>query len=100
MSPGAGEQTETIPGTSVKNTLIGKSVHNENDEKVGDVTDVILDSNGQATHVVVGAGGFLGMGQHDVAIPFDEIQRGEDQLTLSGYTKDQLKELPKVEVTE
>ena len=99
MSPDTSQPTETISGWSVNN-LIGQSVHNENDEKVGDITDVILTPDGNATHVVVGAGGFLGMGQHDVAIPFDEIQRNDDRLTLSGYTKDQLKALPKVELAE
>lgn len=99
-APAAGEPTETVSGWSVKDKVIGQSVYNENDEKVGDVTDLILTSDGSATHMIVGAGGFLGMGQHDVAIPFDEIQRGEDRLTLSGYTKDQLKALPRVELAE
>lgn len=99
VAPGTAEPTETISGWSVNN-IIGQSVYNENDEKVGDVTNVILGSDGAATHMVVGAGGFLGMGQHDVAIPFDEIQRGDDRFTLSGYTKDELKALPRVEIAE
>lgn len=100
LSPDSADPTETISGWSVKNSIMGQSVYNENDEKVGDVTDVVLGQDGSATHFVVGAGGFLGLGQHDVAIPFDEIQRGDDRLTLSGYTKDQLKNLPKVELIE
>lgn len=100
MAGDQGDATETISGWSVKNSVMGESVYNENDEKVGDVTDIVITSNGEVTHIVVGAGGFLGMGQHDVAIPFDELQRGEDRLTLSGYTKDQLKNLPKVDVAE
>lgn len=94
------DQKERITGWSVKDKIIGKSVHNENDEKVGDVTDVVLSSDGKAAYFVVGAGGFLGMGKHDVAIPFDEIQRSDDKLRLSGYTKDQLKALPEVKVAE
>src|SRR5690625_711575 len=100
MDGDTGDETETIRGWSVKNSVMGESVYNENDEKVGDVTDVVINSSGDVTHIIVGAGGFLGMGQHDVAIPFDELQRGEDRLTLSGYTKDQLKNLPKVDLTE
>lgn len=99
-SSDTGDQTETIRGLSVKNSVIGESVYNENDEKVGDVTDVVMTPSGEVTHVIVGAGGFLGMGQHDVAIPFKEIKRGDDRLTLSGYTKDQLKNLPKVDLAE
>lgn len=100
LEPDAGDTTETITGWSVKNSVIGQSVYNENDEKVGDVTDVVIESGGNVTHIVVGAGGFLGMGQHDVAVPFNEIQRGSDRMTLSGYTKDQLKALPRVELAE
>lgn len=98
--PDTGQGTETLRGWSVKNSVMGESIYNENDEKVGDVNDVVLTSDGQVTHLIVGAGGFLGMGQHDVAIPFDEVQRGADRLTLSGYTKDQLKALPRVELAE
>lgn len=90
--------TETVRGWSVKSKIMGESVYNESDEKIGDVTDVVLTSDGQAVYFVIGAGGFLGMGQHDVAIPFKEIQRNNDRLVLPGYTKDQLKALPKVEL--
>lgn len=98
--PETSKATETVRGWSVKDKILGESVYNENDEKIGDVTDVVLTPNGQASHFVIGAGGFLGMGKHDVAIPFNEIQRSEDRLTLRGYTKDQLKALPKVELAE
>lgn len=50
---------------------MGKNVRNEQDDKVGDIRNLILNQKGQATHYVVGAGGFLGMGEHDTAIPFD-----------------------------
>ncbi|TKR53234.1 PRC-barrel domain containing protein, partial [Allopusillimonas ginsengisoli] len=68
------------------------------DEKVGDISDVVLTTDGQAAYFVVGAGGFLGMGEHDVAIPYEKIQQNGDKLVLPGFTKDQLKALPKVEV--
>ena len=94
------DTTQAISGWSVKEKIIGKDVHNENDEKVGEITDVILANDGKAVYYVIGAGGFLGMGSHDVAIPFDKVQQGDDKLTLTGYTKDQLKALPKVEVAK
>lgn len=94
----AGNQKEMVSGWSVKDTVMGKNVHNENDDKVGDIRDVILNQDGQATYYVIGAGGFLGLGEHDVAIPYDKVQRSNDKFMLMGYTKDQLKDLPKVEV--
>lgn len=79
---------------------MGKAVHNEKDEKIGDINDVVLASDGKAAYFIVGAGGFLGMGERSVAIPFEEIKQTGDKLVLSGYTKDQLKALPKVEVAK
>lgn len=94
------EPRETISGLSAKSHFIGKSVYNEADEKVGDINDVILSQDGKATHLIVGAGGFLGMGEHNVAIPFDKISGGSEKLMLQGYTKEQLKELPKYELMQ
>ncbi|NGM88698.1 PRC-barrel domain containing protein [Parapusillimonas sp. SGNA-6] len=93
-------KTEAITGWSVKKKIMGKAVYNEKNEKVGDVNDVVLASDGKAAYFLVGAGGFLGMGEHDVAIPFQEITQMDDKLILQGYTKEQLKALPKVQVAD
>ena len=87
-----------VNGWSVENEVLGVSVYNEQDEKVGDIQDVILNTDGTATHYVVGVGGFLGMGEHDVALPFKDLHAGNDRFTIQGYTKDRLNELPEVEV--
>lgn len=89
---------DVINGWSVKKNVLGKNVYNDQDEKVGDIRDVVLSSDGTATHYVVGVGGFLGMGEHDVALPFKELHPADDRFTLQGYTKDRLKELPQVKV--
>ncbi|TKR54193.1 PRC-barrel domain containing protein [Allopusillimonas ginsengisoli] len=86
--------TSSKAGWSVKDNLIGEAVYNENDEKVGDVTDLTVSSNGTVTAYIVGAGGFLGLGEHNVAIPFDRMTKSDDKLLLAGYTKDQLTDLP------
>lgn len=92
------DQKETISGWSVKDKIMGKAVYNDQDQKIGDISDVVLSGEGKAVYFVVGAGGFLGMGAHDVAIPYDKITQNGDKMVLPGYTKDQLKALPKVEV--
>jgi hypothetical protein len=46
--------------------LIGLNVYNEQNEKLGGINEVLLDKSGKATGVVIGVGGFLGMGEHDV----------------------------------
>lgn len=86
-----------VSGESFEKNLRGKSVYNESDEKVGDIKDAVLSADGQVTHVVLGVGGFIGVGEHPVAIPFNEINTTGDKLTLRGYTKDQLKDMPAYE---
>lgn len=94
---GSAATTDASAGESFQAKMKGKSVYNENDEKIGDVKDLVLSSDGKATHVIIGVGGFVGVGEHPVAIPFDEVKHSGDKLTLQGYTKDQLKEMPAYE---
>ena len=53
--------------------LIGLNVYN-GDDKIGDINEVIVGKDGKIDAVVVGVGGFLGMGEHDVAVPFDKVK--------------------------
>jgi len=94
--PDAAATTEAITGWSAKDDLMGKSVFNENDDKIGDINDVVISSDGQTMYLLVGAGGFLGMGAKNVAVPFDRFERRDDRILLSGYSKEQLKALPEV----
>ena len=54
--------------------LIGLDVYNGQNEKVGDINEVLLDQSGKVTGFVIGVGGFLGMGEHDVLVAFDQVQ--------------------------
>jgi len=54
--------------------LIGVNVYNEANEKLGDIAELIIDKNGNVEHVVIGVGGFLGMGEHNVAVSFDKLK--------------------------
>ena len=81
-------------GWSAKKDIMGKTVYNDNNEKIGDVNDVIFSRNNSASFVVVGAGGFLGMGEHDVAVPLSRIKHDNDKLILPGATKEALKKMP------
>ena len=95
----AAASTEAITGWSAKDDLMGKNVVNENDEKIGDIEDVVISSDGRTMYLLVGAGGFLGLGSKNVAVPFDRFERRDDKILLSGYTKEQLKALPEVRTT-
>ena len=54
--------------------LAGVNVYNDANEKIGDINDVILDKSGKAEKVILGVGGFLGMGEHYVAVPFEKLK--------------------------
>jgi hypothetical protein len=63
------------------------------------VDDVILTPDNFASFAVVGVGGFLGLGKHDVAIPMQQLEIASDGFVLPGGTKDNLKAMPKFEYT-
>jgi sporulation protein YlmC with PRC-barrel domain len=73
---------------------MGKDIVGANDEKIGEVDDVIVDGSGNPKAVLVDVGGFLGIGGKSVAIPIDEIQPQEDRIMVSGLTKDSAKAMP------
>src|ERR1700742_956114 len=54
--------------------LVGVDVYNEANEKIGDINDVILDKAGKVENVILGVGGFLGMGEHYVAVAYDKLK--------------------------
>lgn len=64
--------------------LIGTSVYGTAGEEVGEIDNVVLTRNGEAVALVVGVGGFLGLGEKNVAIPIDavEISAREEQGAL------------------
>ena len=59
--------------------LIGKSVVNADNESIGNVNDLVTDQNGKLIAIVVGAGGFLGIGEKNVAIRFEDIKLARDE---------------------
>jgi sporulation protein YlmC with PRC-barrel domain len=63
--------------------LMGLDVYNEANEKLGDVNELILDKNGKVSAVVIGVGGFLGMGEHDIAVSMDKLKFVEEPVRTS-----------------
>ena len=54
--------------------LIGVNVYNSQNEKIGDINEVLLTSSGNVAGVVLGVGGFLGMGEHDILVKLDQLK--------------------------
>ncbi len=61
--------------------LAGVAVYGPDNKKVGSITDVLMTQEGKAEYVVVGVGGFLGIGEKDVAIPYDQVKFTDQPLT-------------------
>ncbi|MFA5900969.1 MAG: PRC-barrel domain-containing protein [Hyphomicrobium sp.] len=59
--------------------LLNKSVLNMANESIGDVNDVIIGGDGRVLSVIIGVGGFLGMGEKAVALPFDQLTISKDK---------------------
>lgn len=82
-------------GDMTANDLIGQKVVNKNGDKVGKIDDIVLNSNDQAVLAVISVGGFLGIGDKLVAVPFDQLQLDKDKAVLmSAATEEQLKGMP------
>jgi sporulation protein YlmC with PRC-barrel domain len=54
--------------------MVGLSVYNDKNESVGSINDMLTDKTGNIKAVVIGVGGFLGVGEHLVAVPFDKVK--------------------------
>lgn len=57
---------------------IGQTVYNANDENIGDINDLVTAQDGSIKAVVLGVGGFLGLGEKSVAVPFEAIEAQVD----------------------
>lgn len=69
---------EMKPGEWRASKLTGVNVYNPNNDKIGDIKELIIGKNGATEAVVVAAGGFLGMGEHDVAVPFNQVKWSDE----------------------
>jgi len=90
-------QIKTISqGWSIKDSVMGKAVYNENNEKIGTIDDIVVTQNKWTPYAIIGVGGFLGMGKHDVAIAMSDLKlnTGKEGYLLRGATKETLKAMP------
>jgi sporulation protein YlmC with PRC-barrel domain len=95
---GAGEVMTSVPSQSVTVTdWYKQSVYDTQNNKIGDVKDVLVDSEGKVNALIISVGGFLGAGEKDVAVKFDAVKKSEKdnsvRLTMNA-SKDDLKSAP------
>ncbi len=74
--------------------VIGASVVNDSNDKVGTVDDLIVAQNGKVPYAILSVGGFLGVGSKYVALPASDLEYSDSKVTLHNATKDSLMALP------
>lgn len=69
-------QTETASATGLwqGSKLIGLNVYNAQNEKIGSIKELMLNKNGSLDSAVIAVGGFLGVGERDVAVKFSDLK--------------------------
>jgi len=81
-------------------TLLGQSVYNEMDERIGWVDDVIVTPDKALSYGIINAGGFLGLTKHNVAIPVSQFKLVNNKLVLPGATTKALKASPEFQYAQ
>ena len=74
--------------------VIGSSVTNDTNETIGKIDDLLVSPDGKEPYAVLSIGGFLGVGTHLVAVPYDNLKLIDKKLVLPGGTKEGLRMLP------
>src|ERR1700743_2815941 len=64
--------------------VVGLNVYNDQNESIGSINDLLMDKSGNIKAAVIGVGGFLGVGEHLVAIPFEKIKFVNEPVAYTG----------------
>ena len=82
-------------------TLMGQEVYGADDESIGEISDLVLQEDGETRAAIIDVGGFLGVGEKPVAIPFEQIeiqqQEGADPRLVVAMSREELEQAPAFE---
>ena len=91
-------------GDWLSSRFIGQAVTNQAGETIGDINDLLFDKTGRISAAVIGVGGFLGMGEKSVAIPFSLLSFTADaagkRVVTIALSKERLQAAPSFQPTE
>jgi hypothetical protein len=86
-APAATTQSPAVSGDVWRAfKLKGLNVYNEQNEKLGDIVEILLDKSGKIDGVVIGIGGFLGMGEHDIKVDLAKLKFVDEPIRSSAAT--------------
>lgn len=89
------------PGQMRTDKLIGRNIQNTQNETIGEIKSVMLNQSGSVESVIVGVGGFLGIGEREVALGWNDLNVSADgEKVTTAMTKDQLQSLPEYQYAD
>jgi sporulation protein YlmC with PRC-barrel domain len=91
------ELRDVTYGWSAKRQILGQTVYNEKNERVGAIDDVIVTGDKSVSYAIINAANFLGLEKHDVAVPVSRFQLMGNRLVLAGATKEAMQSYPAFE---
>lgn len=84
MSPATADRAATaaagagavagLKGSWRASKLVGLAVYNDSNERLGDINEILVDNSGRINAVILGVGGFLGVGEQNIAVSFDKLR--------------------------
>src|SRR6266545_3257542 len=80
----AASDTSSFKGNWRSSKLVGLNVYNDSNESLGSINDLLADKSGNIKAVVIGVGGFLGVGEHLVEVAFDKVKFVDDPIAYTG----------------
>ena len=93
--PPAAQIMSAVPSEAIGvSNYTKQNVYDPSDKKIGDIAGVLLDTQGRVVALIISVGGFLGMGEKDVAVPFNAVQltqKNNKSYLVMNTTKDALK---------
>jgi hypothetical protein len=93
-APRANAPAQAAPASAYKysgewraSKLIGVNVYNQQNEKIGDINEILMTPDGKVAGVILGVGGFLGMGEHDVLVKLEQLKFVNEPMRTSATTQ-------------
>jgi sporulation protein YlmC with PRC-barrel domain len=83
-APAAASDTSSFKGNWRSSKMVGLNVYNDSNESLGSINDLLTDKSGNIKAVVIGVGGFLGVGEHLVAVAFDKVKFVDEPIAYTG----------------
>jgi len=84
VAPVAASDSTSFKGNWRASKLVGLNVYNDSNESLGSINDLLTDKNGDIKAAVIGVGGFLGVGEHLVAVAFDKLKFVDEPVAYTG----------------